>query len=122
METIKRIARPISLVLAICMVLLSGPYQLSLATMIPTETAISAQESRDARQYVNGVLAREDVQTAFQEQGVNPSEAQERVNSLSDAEVVNLAARIENLPAGGDVGIVSALLIVFLVIVILKVI
>jgi len=121
MDKIRRVCRPVSLVLAMVMVMLSGPYQYTMAAMVQTESVVSMAQGNDARQYVNSVLARQDVQAAFTEQGIDPLEAQERINSLSDAELVSLADKLANMPAGGDIGIVSALLIIFLVIVILKV-
>jgi hypothetical protein len=51
--------------------------------------------------------------------GVDPAEAQRRVDALSAAEVAELQRRIDALPAGGFVGaIVGAALIVFLVLLI----
>ena len=46
--------------------------------------------------------------------GVSPQDAQARAAALTDAEAAELAARIDELPAGG-IGIVGAILIVFLV-------
>lgn len=121
MDKLRRVCRPVSLILAMVIIMLSGPYQYTMAAMVQTESVVSMAQGNDAREYVNSVLAREEVQAAFTEQGIDPLEAQERVNSLSDAELVSLADKMANMPAGGDIGIVSALLIVFLVIVILKV-
>jgi hypothetical protein len=45
---------------------------------------------------------------------VNPGEIKTRVGALTDAEAAELAGRIDELPAGG-VGILGAILIVFLV-------
>jgi hypothetical protein len=51
-------------------------------------------------------------------------EAQARINSLTDAEVVRLADQIEQLPAGGNIlgFIIGVLLIVVLVLVIIRLI
>ena len=49
-------------------------------------------------------------------QGIDPLEAQARVDSLSDAEAVRFAGMIEQLPAGGNVAwIVGLAVFVFLV-------
>jgi hypothetical protein len=49
-------------------------------------------------------------------QGVTPQAALERVAAMSDAEVAQLAGRIEQAPAGGDVlGILFTVFIVLLV-------
>jgi len=63
------------------------------------------------------LLDRAEVQSQLQAHGVSLEQAKARVAALSDAEAAQLIAQIESLPAGGDgVGVVvTALLIVFLV-------
>ena len=63
------------------------------------------------------ILERADVQQQLQAHGVTLEQAKARVAALSDAEAAQLMAQIDSLPAGGDgVGaLISALLIVFLV-------
>ena len=102
------------------MLLLSLPHKSALAGMIGTETVLDATRSQEARDYLNRILAREDVRASLVAQGIDPLEAKARVDSLSDAEVVSLADQIEELPAGGSaLGIlVGALLIVFIVLLI----
>jgi hypothetical protein len=69
--------------------------------MVGTETAVESARSQQARDYLNRVLASEDVATVLVAQGIDPVEARARVDSLSDAEVMRLARQIEQLPAGG---------------------
>jgi len=120
MKTIRRAAKPVSLFLTIFMLLMSVPYQSALAAMIGTETMIDIARGQEAREYVNSMLVREDVQATLIAQGIDPREAKARVDSLSDAEVVRLVDQIEQLPAGGDMGIISALIIILLLILILR--
>ena len=91
--------------MAAIMLLIVIPYQPVLAGMVGTETVLEAARGQEARNYVKSVLAREDVRTAFMAQGIDPLEAEGRVNSLSDAEVVRLAEQIEQLPAGANGGV-----------------
>jgi hypothetical protein len=66
---------------------------------------------------MRAILDREDVRRQLQRWGVDPAEAQARVDSLDEAERARLAERIDNLPAGSgalEVVVVSAL-IIFLV-------
>ena len=102
------------------MLLLSLPQKAAFAGMIGTETVLDATRGKEARDYLNRILAREDVQASLVAQGIDPLEAKARVDSLSDAEVVSLADQIEELPAGGStLGIiVGTLLIVFIVLLI----
>ena len=117
---IRQAAKPVSILLTVCMLMVTVPYKSSFAGMIGTESALDMTRGQEARNYLKGIVAREDVQTALIAQGINPLEAKARIDSLSDAEAIDLADQIEQQPAGGNaVGIiVGALLIVFLVLLI----
>ena len=120
MRMIRQSAKPVCILLTICMLIVTVPYKSSFAAMIGTETALDMTRGQEARNYLKGIVAREDVQTALIAQGINPLEARARIDSLSDAEAIDLADQIEQQPAGGSaIGvIVGALLIVFLVLLI----
>jgi len=120
MKMIRQGAKPISVLLTISVLLISMPHKSALAVMVGTETVLDVTRSQEARDYLNQILAREDVQTALVAEGIDPVEAKARVDSLSDAEVVSLADRIEQVPAGADaLGIIlGTALIVFLVLLI----
>jgi hypothetical protein len=60
------------------------------------------------------VVQRADVVERLQALGVDPREVAARVAALSDEEAAQLAARLEELPAGGS-DILAVALIVFLV-------
>lgn len=49
------------------------------------------------------MLVRDDVAAALQRYGVDAAQARARVAVLSDAEVLQLGGRMDQLPAGGDV-------------------
>ncbi len=78
---------------------------------------INQVRGQQARNYLNQMLVRKDVQSALISYGIEPMEAKARIDSLSDAEVQKLYHHFKNLPAGGsDFGIiVGALLVVFIV-------
>jgi len=120
MRMIRQAAKPVSILLTICMLMVTVPYKSSFAGMIGTETALDMTRGQEARNYLKGIVAREDVQTALIAQGINPLEAKARIDSLSDAEAIDLADQIEQQPAGGSAlgVIVGALLIVFIVLLI----
>ena len=120
MRMIRQAAKPVSILLTICMLMVTVPHKSSFAGMIGTETALDMTRGQEARNYIKGIVAREDVQTALIAQGINPLEAKARIDSLSDAEAIDLADQIEQQPAGGSAlgVIVGALLIVFLVLLI----
>lgn len=117
MKLIQRIAKPLSIVLAVYFFLLCGPHQIATAALVGTESVFDAARVANAREMVSALMAREDVQAALVARGIDPVEAQTRAGALSDAEAVRLAEAVEKLPAGGSpvFVIVGALLIVFIV-------
>ena len=102
--------KPVSFVLAIFMLLISGPFQSVYASMIGTETVLNSDCGQQARAYLKQLLAREDIQNALAAQGIDSREARARIDSLSDAEAVAAADRFEQMPAGG--GFFETLLII----------
>lgn len=114
MKAIRQTLKPISLVVAIFMLVISGPFQSALAAMIETETVLEASEGQEARSRIKQVLVREDVRQALIKQGIDPGEAEARIDSLSDAEAIAVADQLDRLPAGG--GALEVLLIVALVV------
>lgn len=94
--------RFVSSFMVVFLLLFSMPYQSALAAMVTTEDLLSREQAQEARFYINEILAREDIQQALITQGIDPIEAQARVDSLTDAEAVRLAGIIEELPAGGN--------------------
>jgi hypothetical protein len=122
MKRIYRIARPVSLVLAVYVFMISGPHQAAMAALVGTETVLDGTRVQNARELVRNLMAREEIQAALAQQGIDPQEARARAAALSDAEAVRLADRVESLPAGGDVGalgiVVGTLLIVFIILLI----
>ncbi len=122
MKSIRRHTQIIGIFMAVTMLLISTPYQSALAALIDTETVLDENQSQEARDYIKQILAREDVRSALIAQGIDPLEAEARMASLSDAEIIELADQIESLPAGGNgLGLVIAVLvIVILVLVIMK--
>jgi uncharacterized protein DUF6627 len=93
-------------------ILLIGPGSTARAATVATEELIvpavpEAPPDRDA-------LVRDLVRL-----GVDPAEAQRRVDALTPEEVATVQGRLSQLPAGGFVGeVVGALLIVFIVLLI----
>ncbi len=85
--------------------------------MIGTDATLHSTRAQQARDDINSLLLREDVQNALMAQGIDPLEAKVRIDSLSDAEVIRIANEIDKLPAGGDVPgvLIVMLMMVFIV-------
>ena len=109
--------RPVSIVLTICMLCLSVPYEPCAAALIGTETILDAANTKQARLNIKEILTREDVKQALKNQGISLKEATARVDALTAREVMALEKRLEELPAGGDAlgTVVFAALFVFVV-------
>ena len=117
---LKKIMRPVSLLLVVsfCLLNFNGPN--AQAKMVGTEAVIAGQQAADQRAQVADFMAREDVKQIMTQYGVDPVEAQQRVNSLSNEELADLANSIDQLPAGSSaVGvIVGAAVLIFIVLLI----
>ncbi|MBI3533506.1 MAG: PA2779 family protein [Burkholderiales bacterium] len=86
------------------------------AGIVPTDAVLPQSAAAVHRERVSSFLARDDVRQALQAQGVSPQAATERVQAMSDNEVEQLAGRIDQAPAGGDVlGVLFTVFIVLLV-------
>ena len=122
MRSIRRKSRAVSVALIVLTLMTVLPYQSAMAALIGTDTVLDAANVVDKRDQIIDFLAREDVRAIFVAQGIDQQEALERVNSLTDSEIAEIAQSIEQLPAGGDaIGvIIGILIIVLLVIVIVK--
>jgi len=122
MHPIRKKAQPVAILMIILTMLLSVPYQAAFAALVETETMLDMSRGQEARETLKQFMARKDVRSAIVSRGVGPLEADARLNSLTDAEVIQLADQIDQLPAGGDVvGLaIGVLVIVILVLVILR--
>jgi hypothetical protein len=80
---------------------------------IVTTDQIHASAERDR---VKDFMAREDVRAQMQSFGANADTVHERVDALTDQEVSELAGRIDQMPAGGDVlGVIFLVFIILLI-------
>lgn len=112
----KNFKKFVSSSLIVCITAAGLPFS-AQARMVTTEeiTAPAATQSA-SRDAVNQFLVRDEVRQAMLGQGVTPQAALERVAAMSDSEVAQLAGRIDQAPAGGDVlGILFTVFIVLLV-------
>lgn len=107
--------RLIASLLIICMSSLGLP-MVAQAGIVPTEEAMVITSASTERDRVVTFLTREDIRQSLEEQGVNPQAAIDRVNTMSDYEVQQLAGRIDQVPAGGN--IIGVLFTVFIVLLI----
>ena len=103
--------------MAVVMVMVSMPIGYAQAGMVTTDQVLDAAQLEETREMVIEFLAREDVREQMEMLGVDPDEASARAANMTDAEVMQIAGQLEQLPAGQDaVGtIVGVILVIFLV-------
>ena len=90
------------------------------AGLISTDRVIQKESASADRERVSAFVARDDVRKEFQKHGVNPDEAAARVAALSDAEIGQIADRLDSLPAGQDAAtaIIGAAVTIFIILLI----
>lgn len=119
MKQIRSSVKPVGIFMAVFMFMLSGPFQSAMAAMVGTEAVVDTERARDARNYLQSLLTREDVQSMLISQGIDPQEAKDRLDSLTDEEATRVAEQLQELPAGGNGFFTMLLIVAFLVFLIL---
>jgi hypothetical protein len=84
------------------------------AGMIPTEP-----QAADDRAQVKDMLARPEVAREMQKMGIAPEKAAARVDAMTDAEVRQLAGRLDALPAGGTMSSEEWLLVIVVILLVI---
>ena len=105
----------------IASVLVASPAMMGLpltanASLVSTEEVTTAAAVDAQREKVQAFLGRDDVRAALEQQGVDAAAAAERVQAMTDAEVAQLADRVDQAPAGaGIAGLALTVLVVLIV-------
>ena len=120
MSTLRHMRKPIAYLVILALsafTIISAPAH---AVMVSTAEILKQKQQDITRERLNMLLDRSEVRKHLEDWGVNPEEAKARVDSLTDQEIAKIAARIDQLPAGGDgLGvIVGAAVLIFLVLLI----
>ena len=95
----KLFSKLICQMLIACMVLL--PFTTN-AGMIGTSQAIASAADQANRDKVSDFMARTDVVQQFEAMGLTTTNAQERVNAMTQQEINRIAGKIDSLPAGAS--------------------
>jgi hypothetical protein len=106
-------------VLAVSLSLLNlGMPAIATAGIIGTQTAIEAGRRDADLAVIRAGLDRTEVRQQFTALGVDPGMVDMRLAALTDAEIAQLAERMDELPAGGD--LLAVIGVVFIVLLILE--
>ena len=92
MKQIQMMLKPLGMCLAVLMFLISGPGQSARAAMVGTGTFLEGDKCRQTRKYLTSLLARDDVRAALVARGIDPQEANARVDSLTDEKAPRVRA------------------------------
>ena len=85
------------------------------AAMISTPDVIQSQQSEYDREQLSDMLDRQDVQEKLLAMGVSPETVQDRVNHMTDFEIAQLNEQINDMPAGGILGAIVLIFVVFVI-------
>ena len=110
--------RALSIALAAALLWAGAVTPAARAAVVSTEAALAISAAGDAhRAQVEAFLARADVRERLEALGVDAAGATGRVALLTDQEASQLAAHIDELPAGGIgwLGVVGIIALVFVV-------
>ncbi len=112
--------RTIALAMVVVMLATSLPMSFARAAIVTTDEVVAAQAADDDRARVIQFMAREDVRRQIEALGIDPDEAAQRTESLSDEEIQQIAGRLDELPAGQSamVAVIVAALALFLLLVV----
>jgi hypothetical protein len=86
---------------------------IAAARLIGTEEVVRTEAAMAGttvdRDVLRALFEREDVRRQLEALGVDPRQARDRVDAMTDGEIERLAGQVGSLPAGGDGGSVLGL-------------
>jgi predicted PurR-regulated permease PerM len=106
--------RPLAVLLALLLALM--PLLPAQAAMIGNEQIVEQSLSHQTRDSLQQLLEQEAAQQQLQAWGVNPDQARNRIDSLTDTELARINGQLGDLNAGGNIlGILLVIFIVFII-------
>ena len=95
-----------------------GQLSPAFAGIVGTDRFLSEHTVEQDRDDLRMLMARDEVRSLLENNGLTVEQAQARINSLTDSEVRQLASKFEELPAAGDAWVIA--LVIILVVIILE--
>ena len=116
MEMIRTLRKSLSILMTALFLITSLASIQAQAGMIGTHELIAEQQVQMDRQDLQAMLEDDQVRERLQAMGVTAEQVEQRINSLTPAELAQFNAELEKAPAGAGVGCVIVLfLLVFIV-------
>lgn len=110
------IKRYMAIILSVVFLLGSITTAYAQPSMIGTHEVVAEQQMNVDRDALLAMLDESDVKDKLASMGVSPDQVEQRINSLTAAELAEFNQQLENAPAGaGVVGIIVLFLLVFII-------
>ncbi|SDR89673.1 PA2779 family protein [Pseudomonas oryzae] len=107
--------RPLATALVATHLLLVVQIPVAQAGMIGTSEALQAQQQQVDRQQLLAMLDDQGVQDKLASLGVERAQVEQRINSLTNAELAQFNQQLSEAPAGGIIGIIVLFLVIFII-------
>jgi hypothetical protein len=108
--------RRMAAALAVFHLLMVAQVPLANAAMIGTAEVLATQQQQVDRQQLLGMLEDQGVQKKLEAMGVERTQVEDRINSLTSAELAQFNQQLQDAPAGGSVvGVIVLFLVIFII-------
>ena len=108
--------RRLAAILAVSHFLLLAQVPFAHAAMLGTAEVVAIQQQQVDRQQLLGMLEDQGVKDKLVALGVEPSQVEQRINSLTAAELAQFNQQLDQAPAGGSVvGVIVLFLVIFII-------
>lgn len=111
----RAVSRRLAAVLAASQLLLVAQAPVAQASMIGTTEVLQAQQQQVDRQQLLSMLEDRGVQDKLASLGVERDQVEQRIQSLTNAELAQFNQQLSEAPAGGIIGIIVLFLVIFII-------
>lgn len=111
----RAVSRRLAAVLAASQLLLVAQVPVAQASMIGTTEVLQAQQQQVDRQQLLSMLEDRGVQDKLASLGVERDQVEQRIQSLTNAELAQFNRQLSEAPAGGIIGIIVLFLVIFII-------
>jgi hypothetical protein len=111
----REFSRRLASVLVVSQLLLVAQVPLAQASMVGTGEVLQAQQQQVDRQQLLAMLDDQGVRDKLTSLGVEREQVEQRIQSLTNAELAHFNQQLSEAPAGGIIGIIVLFLVIFII-------
>lgn len=111
----REFSRRLASVLVVSQLLLVAQVPLAQAAMVGTGEVLQAQQQQVDRQQLLAMLDDQGVRDKLTSLGVEREQVEQRIQSLTNAELAHFNQQLSEAPAGGIIGIIVLFLVIFII-------